>query len=76
MRAMKHTAVVCNIAQFHNEIRVEARRNTQWTNVKLQMGMAEFPKGHLVSLGNANNHTSYVMSVGLTNQTLAQIELS
>ncbi len=84
MRSMKHMAVVCNIGHFDNEIQVEALRNFQWTNVKPQVDMVEFPEGHkiillsegrLVNLGNANGHPSFVMSASFTNQVLAQIEL-
>jgi len=84
MRAMKHMAIVCNIGHFDNEIQVEALRNFQWTNVKPQVDMVEFPEGHkiillsegrLVNLGNANGHPSFVMSASFTNQVLAQIEL-
>ena len=84
MRAMKHMAIVCNIGHFDNEIQVEALRNFQWTNVKPQVDLIEFPEGHkiimlsegrLVNLGNANGHPSFVMSASFTNQVLAQIEL-
>jgi adenosylhomocysteinase len=84
MRSMKHMAIVCNIGHFDNEIQVEALRNFQWTNVKPQVDMIEFPEGHkivllsegrLVNLGNANGHPSFVMSASFTNQVLAQIEL-
>lgn len=84
MRTMKHMAIVCNIGHFDNEIQVEALKNFQWTNVKPQVDMVEFPEGHkiillsegrLVNLGNANGHPSFVMSASFTNQVLAQIEL-
>ncbi|MCH8520891.1 adenosylhomocysteinase [Glycocaulis sp.] len=84
MRAMKNMAIVCNIGHFDNEIQVEALRNFQWTNVKPQVDLVEFPEGHkiillsegrLVNLGNANGHPSFVMSASFTNQVLAQIEL-
>ncbi|MFC4726475.1 adenosylhomocysteinase [Glycocaulis abyssi] len=84
MRAMKNMAIVCNIGHFDNEIQVEALRNFQWTNVKPQVDLIEFPEGHkiillsegrLVNLGNANGHPSFVMSASFTNQVLAQIEL-
>ena len=77
-------AIVCNIGHFDNEIQVEALRNFQWTNVKPQVDLVQFPEGNriillsegrLVNLGNANGHPSFVMSASFTNQTLAQIEL-
>ncbi|MEE2526984.1 adenosylhomocysteinase [Hyphobacterium sp. HN65] len=84
MRAMKDMAIVCNIGHFDNEIQVEALRNFQWTNVKPQVDLVQFPdgnriillsEGRLVNLGNANGHPSFVMSASFTNQVLAQIEL-
>ena len=84
MSGMKHMAIVCNIGHFDNEIQVGALRNYQWTNIKPQVDMIEFPDGHaiillsegrLVNLGNATGHPSFVMSASFTNQTLAQIEL-
>ena len=84
MRRMKNMSIVCNIGHFDNEIQVEALRNFQWTNVKPQVDMIEFPEGQkiillsegrLVNLGNANGHPSFVMSASFTNQVLAQIEL-
>ena len=84
MRAMKDMAIVCNIGHFDNEIQVESLKNFQWTNVKPQVDLVNFPEGHriillsegrLVNLGNATGHPSFVMSASFTNQTLAQIEL-
>lgn len=84
MRAMKDMAIVCNIGHFDNEIQVESLKNYQWTNVKPQVDLVNFPEGHriillsegrLVNLGNATGHPSFVMSASFTNQTLAQIEL-
>ena len=84
MRAMKDMAIVCNIGHFDNEIQVESLKNFQWTNVKPQVDLVEFPdgnrivllsEGRLVNLGNATGHPSFVMSSSFTNQTLAQIEL-
>jgi adenosylhomocysteinase len=84
MRTMKDMAIVCNIGHFDNEIQVEALKNFQWTNVKPQVDLIEFPdgnkiillsEGRLVNLGNANGHPSFVMSASFTNQVLAQIEL-
>ncbi|WP_417468403.1 adenosylhomocysteinase [Maricaulis sp.] len=84
MRAMKDMAIVCNIGHFDNEIQVEALQNFEWTNVKPQVDIVNFPEGNriillsegrLVNLGNATGHPSFVMSASFTNQTLAQIEL-
>jgi adenosylhomocysteinase len=84
MRAMKDMAIVCNIGHFDNEIQVESLKNFQWTNVKPQVDLVQFPdgnriilmsEGRLVNLGNATGHPSFVMSSSFTNQTLAQIEL-
>ncbi|MBO6796536.1 adenosylhomocysteinase [Maricaulis sp.] len=84
MRGMKDMAIVCNIGHFDNEIQVESLKNYQWTNVKPQVDLVNFPEGHriillsegrLVNLGNATGHPSFVMSSSFTNQTLAQIEL-
>ncbi len=84
MRAMKDMAIVCNIGHFDNEIQVEALQNFEWTNVKPQVDIINFPEGNrivllsegrLVNLGNATGHPSFVMSASFTNQTLAQIEL-
>ncbi|WP_300540805.1 adenosylhomocysteinase [Maricaulis sp.] len=84
MRAMKDMAIVCNIGHFDNEIQVESLKNFNWTNVKPQVDLVEFPdgnriillsEGRLVNLGNATGHPSFVMSSSFTNQTLAQIEL-
>ncbi len=84
MRGMKDMAIVCNIGHFDNEIQVESLKNFQWTNVKPQVDLVNFPEGHriillsegrLVNLGNATGHPSFVMSASFTNQTLAQIEL-
>jgi adenosylhomocysteinase len=84
MRVMKNMSIVCNIGHFDNEIQVEALKNFQWTNVKPQVDLVQFPdgnkiillsEGRLVNLGNANGHPSFVMSASFTNQVLAQIEL-
>ena len=84
MRAMKHSAIVCNIGHFDSEIQIGALRNYQWHKIKPQVDEVEFPdgkriillsEGRLVNLGNATGHPSFVMSASFTNQTLAQIEL-
>ncbi len=84
MRAMKDSAIVCNIGHFDNEIQVEGLRNFEWTNIKPQVDEIKFPdgkriillaEGRLVNLGCATGHPSFVMSASFTNQVLAQIEL-
>ena len=84
MRAMKNMAIVCNIGHFDSEIQISALSNMKWTEIKPQVDEVQFPdgkkiivlaKGHLVNLGCATGHPSFVMSASFTNQTLAQIEL-
>jgi adenosylhomocysteinase len=84
MRAMKDSAIVCNIGHFDNEIQVGALTNMKWTEIKPQVDLVEFPdgktivvlaKGRLVNLGCGTGHPSFVMSASFTNQVLAQIEL-
>ena len=84
MRAMKDSAIVCNIGHFDSEIQIDALRNMKWHNVKDQVDEIEFPdgkriivlaEGRLVNLGCATGHPSFVMSASFTNQVLAQIEL-
>ena len=84
MRAMKDSAIVCNIGHFDSEIQIAALKNFKWNNIKPQVDEIEFPdgkqiillsEGRLVNLGNAMGHPSFVMSSSFTNQTLAQIEL-
>ena len=84
MAGMKNMAIVCNIGHFDSEIQISGLSNYQWTEVKPQVDLVEFPdgkqiiilsKGRLVNLGNATGHPSFVMSSSFTNQTLAQIEL-
>jgi adenosylhomocysteinase len=84
MRAMKDSAVVCNIGHFDSEIQIAALQNMKWEEVKPQVDEVEFPdgkrivilaKGRLVNLGCAKGHPAFVMSASFTNQVLAQIEL-
>ena len=84
MRAMKDSAVVCNIGHFDSEIQVAALQNLKWQEVKPQVDEIEFPdgkrivllaRGRLVNLGCAKGHPAFVMSASFTNQVLAQIEL-
>ena len=84
MRAMKDSAVVCNIGHFDSEIQIAALQNYKWEEVKPQVDEVEFPdgkrivilaKGRLVNLGCAKGHPAFVMSASFTNQVLAQLEL-
>ncbi len=87
MKAMKDTAIVCNIGHFDVEIQVEALNNLKGIKkdqIKPQVDVYTFPDGHrlillaegrLVNLACATGHPSFVMSASFTNQVLAQIEL-
>ncbi len=87
MKAMKDTAIVCNIGHFDVEIQVAALQNMpgiQHDEIKPQVDLYTFPDGHriillaegrLVNLGCATGHPSFVMSNSFSNQVLAQIEL-
>lgn len=84
MKSLKNMSVVCNIGHFDNEIQVSKLRDYEWTNIKDQVDLINFPDGHriillsegrLANLGNATGHPSFVMSASFTNQVLAQIEL-
>ena len=87
MKAMKDTAIVCNIGHFDVEIQVEALQTMpgiQHDEIKPQVDLYTFPDGHriillaegrLVNLGCATGHPSFVMSNSFSNQVLAQIEL-
>ncbi len=87
MKAMKDTAIVCNIGHFDVEIQVAALQNMPGIiheEIKPQVDLYTFPDGHriillaegrLVNLGCATGHPSFVMSNSFSNQVLAQIEL-
>lgn len=84
MEKMKHNAILCNIGHFDSEIQTAALKQFQWENIKPQVDHIIFPdgkriillaEGRLVNLGCATGHSSFVMSMSFTNQTLAQIEL-
>jgi adenosylhomocysteinase len=87
MKAMKDTAIVCNIGHFDCEIQVAALNKfpgIKKVNIKPQVDKYIFPdgrciillaEGRLVNLGCATGHPSFVMSNSFTNQVLAQIEL-
>ena len=85
-KAMKDTAIVCNIGHFDIEIDV-AWLNTNYGHtkdtIKPQVDLYNvdgndillLAEGRLVNLGCGTGHPSFVMSNSFTNQTLAQIEL-
>ncbi len=87
MKAMKDTAIVCNIGHFDVEIQVEplnALKGVKKEEIKPQVDLYTFPDGHriillaegrLVNLGCGTGHPSFVMSNSFSNQVLAQIEL-
>jgi len=85
MAQMKNNAIVGNIGHFDNEIDMENLiASTKRQNIKPQVDRFIFPdghgiiilaEGHLLNLGCATGHPSFVMSSSFTNQTLAQIEL-
>ena len=87
LRALKSTAVVCNIGHFDNEIDTAyMRREWDWEEVKPQVhkvyrNRAEndhlilLAEGRLVNLGNATGHPSRIMDGSFANQVLAQIYL-
>lgn len=87
MKAMKDTAIVCNIGHFDVEIQVEPLNKMpgiKKEEIKPQVDLYTFPDGHriillaegrLVNLGCATGHPSFVMSASFSNQVLAQIEL-
>ncbi|MBL8121208.1 adenosylhomocysteinase [Candidatus Saccharibacteria bacterium] len=87
MKAMKDTAIVCNIGHFDVEIQVAELQNmsgVKHDEIKPQVDLYTFPDGHrvillaegrLVNLGCATGHPSFVMSNSFCNQVLAQIEL-
>ena len=87
MAAMKHLAIVGNMAHDDTEIDMTGladRPDITRRPVKPQVDEWMFPDGHsvvllsegrLMNLGNATGHPSFVMSTSFTNQVLAQIEL-
>ncbi len=87
LKALKSTAVVCNIGHFDNEIDTAfMRRNWEWEEVKPQVHkvyrdratndhLILLSEGRLVNLGNATGHPSRIMDGSFANQVLAQIYL-
>lgn len=87
MKAMKDTAIVCNIGHFDDEIQIaplNALPGVKKETIKPLVDLYTMPSGNrlivlsegrLVNLGNATGHPSFVMSNSFSNQVLAQIEL-
>jgi adenosylhomocysteinase len=87
LKALKSSAVVCNIGHFDNEIDTAfMRRNWEWEEVKPQVHkvyrdraandhLILLSEGRLVNLGNATGHPSRIMDGSFANQVLAQIYL-
>ena len=88
MKAMKDTAIVCNIGHFDDEIQIKPLNDlagVKKEEIKPQVDLYTMPgtgrrmivlsEGRLVNLGNATGHPSFVMSNSFSNQVLAQIEL-
>jgi len=87
LKAVKRSAVVCNIGHFDNEIDTAfMRENWRWEKVKDQVHQifrSDDPRdfiillseGRLVNLGNAMGHPSRVMDGSFANQVLAQLHL-
>lgn len=87
LKAMKDTAIVCNIGHFDHEIQMKQLNGLDGVKkkeIKPQVDLYTMPsgrrlivlsEGRLVNLGNATGHPSFVMSNSFSNQVLAQIEL-
>jgi len=87
LKALKSSAVVCNIGHFDNEIDTAyMRKNWEWEEVKPQVHkvyrnraqndhLIVLSEGRLVNLGNATGHPSRIMDGSFANQVLAQMYL-
>ncbi|WP_111641421.1 adenosylhomocysteinase [Marinimicrobium alkaliphilum] len=87
LRALKNSAVVCNIGHFDNEIDTAyMREHWEWQEVKPQVHkiyrdkasndhLILLSEGRLVNLGNATGHPSRIMDGSFANQVLAQMYL-
>lgn len=87
LRALKSSAVVCNIGHFDSEIDTAyMRENWEWEEIKPQVHkiyrdkasndhLLLLSEGRLVNLGNATGHPSRIMDGSFANQVLAQIYL-
>ncbi|ELA08449.1 S-adenosyl-L-homocysteine hydrolase [Moraxella macacae 0408225] len=87
LKALKSTAVVCNIGHFDTEIDTQFMHdNWRWEEIKPQVHqvyrsndasdyLIVLSEGRLVNLGNATGHPSRIMDGSFANQVLAQIHL-
>ena len=87
LKALKPTAVVCNIGHFDTEIDTQFMRdNWKWVEVKPQVHQVYrsedendylllLSEGRLVNLGDATGHPSRIMDGSFANQVLAQMHL-
>ncbi len=87
LKALKSSAVVCNIGHFDSEIDTAyMRKNWHWEEVKPQVHkiyrnkdtndhLILLSEGRLVNLGNATGHPSRIMDGSFANQVLAQMHL-
>ena len=87
LKALKPTAVVCNIGHFDTEIDTQFMRdNWKWVEVKPRVHQVYrsedendylllLSEGRLVNLGNATGHPSRIMDGSFANQVLAQMHL-
>eukprot|EP00163_Fabomonas_tropica_P016254 TRINITY_DN2922_c0_g1_i2.p1 TRINITY_DN2922_c0_g1~~TRINITY_DN2922_c0_g1_i2.p1 ORF type:complete len:482 (+),score=111.83 TRINITY_DN2922_c0_g1_i2:282-1727(+) len=85
MDRMKNGAVLVNIGHYDLEIDVEHVKDLHWENIKPHVDLICFPdgkkitllaEGHLANVSlTGNSKPAFVLSVGYTNQVLAQIEL-
>lgn len=87
LKALKATAVVCNIGHFDTEIDTDfMRKHWRWVEIKPQVHQVYrssdeldyliiLSEGRLVNLGNATGHPSRIMDGSFANQVLAQIHL-
>lgn len=87
MKAMKDTAIVCNIGHFDHEIQIKQLNEMAGVKKDIVKPLVDLytkpdgkrliilSEGRLVNLGNATGHSSFVMSCSFSNQVLGQIEL-
>ena len=87
LRALKSSAVVCNIGHFDNEIDTAyMREQWEWEEIKPQVHkiyrdrasndhLLLLSEGRLVNLGNATGHPSRIMDGSFANQVRAQIHM-
>ncbi|WP_341939140.1 adenosylhomocysteinase [Marinimicrobium sp. C2-29] len=87
LKALKSSAVVCNIGHFDSEIDTAyMRKNWHWEKIKPQVHkiyrdkdsndhLILLSEGRLVNLGNATGHPSRIMDGSFANQVLAQMHL-